>query len=48
MELASSYTEDFTNLFKTVAGDGDAAVDGGIEAEVVVAGFAGGDGADAV
>ena len=47
-ERKPSYPEDFADFLKAVAGDGDAAVDGWIEAKVVAAGFARGDGADTV
>ena len=43
-----SYTEDSADFWEAVAGDGDATVDRRVEAEVVAAGFARGDGADAV
>ena len=36
LERTPSYPEDFTDIFKAVSGDGDAAVDRRVEAEVVV------------
>jgi hypothetical protein len=47
-ELKPSYAENFSDFCKAVSGDGDAAVDRWIQTKVVAAGFAWGDGADAV
>ena len=42
------YSEDFTDFFKTVACDGDAAVDGRVKLKIVTAGAAWSEGADAI
>jgi len=46
--MKTSDVENFTDFFKTVASDGDAAVDGRIKLKIVAAGAAWGDRADAV
>ena len=48
MNRMMSDSKDFTNFFQAVAGDGDPAVDGGVEAEIVAAGTAWGEGPDAI
>jgi hypothetical protein len=48
LDLKVSDTKDFPNFLESVAGDGDAAVDGGIELKIVAAGAARGEGAHTI